>query len=163
MNADGSNQHAITGAAVQGECCGIFSPNGRRIAFVGSDGSDYEVRTMNPDGSGQAPITNNNVDDFGSLGWQPIVRCRGRRATLVGTGLRDRLVGTKGRDVIVGRGGRDTLIGRGGRDLLCGGAGRDRLRGGAGRDRLLGGGGRDRCAGGPGRDRARGCERVRSL
>lgn len=84
---------------------------------------------------------------------QPVPRCRGRTATIVGTAGDDRLVGGAGDDVIVGLGGRDVIRGRGGDDLICGGTGRDRIAGGAGRDRIFGDGGGDRLFGGAGRDR----------
>jgi|GEM_PF-5102751 len=83
-------------------------------------------------------------------------RCRGRRATIVGTAGRDVLKGTKGRDVIVGLRGNDVIRGLGGNDVICGGAGRDRLFGGKGRDTLFGGKGADLLVGGPGRDRLHG-------
>ena len=84
-----------------------------------------------------------------------VVRCAGKKATIVGTARRNVLRGTRGRDVIAARGGNDVVRGLGGNDVICGGAGRDRLLGGAGRDRLVGGPGRDRLIGGPGRDRMR--------
>lgn len=83
-------------------------------------------------------------------------RCRGKKATIVGTPRRDVLKGTKGRDVIVGLRGNDVIRGRGGNDLICGGVGRDRLFGGRGRDKLFGGKGGDLLVGGPGRDRLHG-------
>ena len=92
-------------------------------------------------------------------------RCRGRRATVVGTERPDRLRGTSGRDVILARGGNDVVRARGGNDLVCAGAGndlargeggRDRLFGQAGRDQLLGGRGGDLLVGGAGKDRLRG-------
>jgi Ca2+-binding RTX toxin-like protein len=94
----------------------------------------------------------------------PVLRCAGRRATIIGTAGRDRLRGTRRADVIVALGGNDRVVALGGNDVVCGGAGDDRLSGGAGRDalrgergrdRLLGGSGRDRLIGGPGRDRVR--------
>jgi uncharacterized delta-60 repeat protein len=84
-----------------------------------------------------------------------VVRCAGRKVTIVGTARRDVIRGTRGRDVIAALGGNDVVRGLGGDDVICGGAGRDRLLGGAGRDRLVGGAGRDRLIGGPGRDRTR--------
>ncbi len=71
-------------------------------------------------------------------------RCKGRRATIVGTRVGERLTGTRRRDVIAALGGNDVVRGRGGNDLICGGRGNDRLIGGKGRDRLAGGPGRDR-------------------
>jgi Ca2+-binding RTX toxin-like protein len=101
------------------------------------------------------------------------VRCRGKKATIVGSQGDDPLKGTKGRDVIAALGGRDTVTGGGGNDIVCGGAGNDILQGAAGRDqlygelgkdRLRGGGGKgDLCSGGKGKDRSVGsCEKARS-
>lgn len=83
-------------------------------------------------------------------------RCRGKKATIVGTPGRDVLRGTKGRDVIAGLGGNDVIRGLGGNDRICGDVGRDRLYGGNGRDHLFGGKGADLLVGGRGRDRLRG-------
>ena len=83
-------------------------------------------------------------------------RCGGRRATVVGSALRDVLKGTRRRDVIAGLDGKDKLVGLRGKDILCGGLGRDRLVGGGDADRLLGGRGGDRLVGGPGRDKLKG-------
>lgn len=89
--------------------------------------------------------TSSAEDTYTPVGCPPprVPRCKGRRATKVGTARRDVLNGTRGRDVIVGRAGNDLIRGRRGRDLLCGGPGRDTLRGGPGRDILVGGPGAD--------------------
>jgi Ca2+-binding RTX toxin-like protein len=124
----------------------------------------------------------------GGGGSGPKERCKGKQATIVGTGGKDKLEGTQGDDVIVakggkdkvkagkgddvvcgdggkdklrGNGGKDELRGGGGRDKLGGGGGRDKLKGGSGRDRMRGGGGKDSCGGGPGRDVGRSCEKGR--
>lgn len=68
-----------------------------------------------------------------------VPRCRGERATIVGTDRPDRLVGTGGRDVIVALRGPDVVLARGGDDLVCGGRGEDALEGGPGDDDLHGG------------------------
>lgn len=83
-------------------------------------------------------------------------RCRGRRATIVGTRGRDRIRGTSGRDVIVAFGGNDRIFALGAGDLICAGAGQDLVRAGAGNDRVFGEGGDDRLFGQAGRDRLRG-------
>ena len=102
------------------------------------------------------------------------IRCRGKRATIIGTSQADTLQGTRRRDVIVAFSGNDRIRSLRGRDLICagrgrdfvqagagddrafGGSGNDRLFGQAGRDRLWGGRGNDRLAGGAGRDPLRG-------
>ncbi|MGD9571423.1 MAG: hypothetical protein AB7V62_06050 [Thermoleophilia bacterium] len=81
-----------------------------------------------------------------------IVRCAGRRATIIGTPRRDVIHGTRRADVIATLAGNDVVHGRGGNDTICLGAGNDRATGGPGRDLILGGAGRDRIAGGAGRD-----------
>jgi Ca2+-binding RTX toxin-like protein len=109
------------------------------------------------------------------------IRCRGKRATLIGTSGKNEIKGTKKRDVIVAFGGKDTVNGRGGNDVICGNAGKDNLKGGSGKDVLVGGagpdtllGGRggdtligqkgnDTCVGGARPDTAKGCEKKRSL
>lgn len=84
------------------------------------------------------------------------LRCAGKRATIVGTDVRNEIKGTKRADVIVALGGNDRVRGRGGSDRICGGAGKDRLLGGGGNDRLFGGAGKDLLVGGKGRDRLKG-------
>lgn len=79
-------------------------------------------------------------------------RCKGREATLVGTGGRDRLHGTARRDVILGRGGDDVIEGRGRNDLICGSGGRDTVSGERGNDGLYGQGGGDAVRGNRGDD-----------
>jgi RTX calcium-binding nonapeptide repeat (4 copies) len=111
---------------------------------------------------------------------QPVVQCKGKAATLVGTSGKDTLTGTSGKDVIAGRGGNDKISAQGGKDTVCGGEGNDKANGGGGNDRLLGqagndnlkgaggkdnlkgGGGNDRCNGGPGTDKGN-CESESSI
>ena len=99
---------------------------------------------------------------------QAAKRCKGRKATIIGSAGRDKLVGTRRADVIVGLGGADRIRGLGGSDRVCGGASGDLLRGGTGRDglfggkgpdELLGGRGLDNCVGSWGQDQRLGCER----
>ncbi len=92
-------------------------------------------------------------------------RCKGRVATVVGTGGRDVLRGSIGPDVIATGAGRDVIRGGRGADRICAGTGRDVIRGGPDRDALVGGPGADRIRGGPGRDRCPGAgrrDRIRS-
>jgi hypothetical protein len=79
-------------------------------------------------------------------------RCRGKRATLIGTSAKNNIKGTNKRDVIVAFGGKDRVNGRRGKDVICGNAGKDVLIGGKGKDLLVGGTGADKLLGGPGRD-----------
>jgi hypothetical protein len=90
----------------------------------------------------------------------PIPKCRGTVATIVGTLGNDRgptkLIGTPGRDVIFARRGNDIVDAGAGRDTVCGGPGDDVLIGGPGQDILRGAGGADTCPGSE-RSERRGC------
>jgi Ca2+-binding RTX toxin-like protein len=90
-------------------------------------------------------------------GPNPVPKCRGTEATLVGTVGNDRgatrLIGTSGRDVIVARRGNDVVRAGAGKDIVCGGPGNDRLVGGKGQDVLRGAGGADVCPGSTKRER----------
>jgi hypothetical protein len=35
-----------------------------KIAFSGSDGNDFEIFTIKPDGGGKLPVTDNGANDF---------------------------------------------------------------------------------------------------
>ncbi len=94
---------------------------------------------------------------------RPIARCRGVRATLLGTAGDDVLRGTPADDVIVALAGNDHATGLSGNDLFCMGSGNDTVIAGAGNDRAFGeagndlarlGAGNDRFTGGRGNDRA---------
>jgi TolB protein len=47
-----------------------FSPDGKRIAFAASDGTDHEIYVMNADGTGVHALTHNTSDDE-SPSWSP--------------------------------------------------------------------------------------------
>ncbi len=121
-----------------------LQPDGK-IVLVGTNGSDFAVTRMLGD-----PVQPDEPAAVPAASSTP--KCRGREATIVGTGRRDRLSGTAAADVIVGLGGDDTISGLGMKDTICGGPGNDKLKGGPGRDTLLGGPGSDTLLGGPGRD-----------
>ncbi len=82
--------------------------------------------------------------------------CRGKPATISGTGGADKLSGTPAADVIAGAGGNDKLSGLAGNDFICGGSGKDTLKGGKGNDKLYGQLGKDKLSGGPGKDKLKG-------
>jgi Ca2+-binding RTX toxin-like protein len=86
----------------------------------------------------------------------PVLRCRGKAVTLLGSAGNDVLKGTPGADVIFGDTGNDRILGKKGNDILCGGPGNDLLKGGAGNDILLGQAGNDTGKGGKGTDTFRG-------
>jgi Ca2+-binding RTX toxin-like protein len=141
--------------------------------------------TPNPGFVGTDSFQVKSIDDFGfgsdrgtvTIDVRPsaaIAKCRGKVATISGTGGSDEITGTAGRDIIVSFGGSDVIRGGRGKDLVCSGRGRDRVVGGGGRDTLDGGasgdrlsgkggndtligrGGRDTLIGGAGRDRLKG-------
>lgn len=78
------------------------------------------------------------------------VRCRGDKATILGTDGADVLRGTSGPDVIAGLAGDDVIRGLGAGDYICAGDGDDQLHGDEGHDSLLGGPGDDEIDGGSG-------------
>jgi Ca2+-binding RTX toxin-like protein len=126
------------------------SPDGKQIAFHSSG----VINVARIDGSGRSPLPAGAGGEEPS--WEPLYRCGGRLATVLGTTAPEILKGTKGDDVIIGRAGNDKIVGRGGRDRICGGEGKDKLKGQAGNDRLFGEGGRDKLTGGAGSDTVKG-------
>jgi uncharacterized delta-60 repeat protein len=132
-----------------------LQPDGR-IVVAGSRAADVgpntprDIAIMRLEGDPPAnPIVQPPVPPSGP---PRVVRCGGKRATIVGTARKDRLRGTRRADVIAALGGNDSVKGGGGNDLVCGGAGNDTLVGEAGKDRLFGEAGADRLGGGPGND-----------
>jgi len=59
-----------------------YSPDGKRIAYAGSDGHDLEIYTTNTDGTGKIRLTNNGPDDL-----DPSYSPDGRRIAYSGTGV----------------------------------------------------------------------------
>jgi Tol biopolymer transport system component len=153
MNGDGTGQRNLSNTAGVGEREPEVSPDGRLIAY-GRDDSDG-LWVMNSDGSAQHPLAStpgpSGYQQESDPTWEPIQKCGGRRATIVGDDGPDTLKGTKRGDVIMGFGGKDRIKGRGGNDRICGGAGKDKL--------VAGAGAKDLCVGGKGKDKAKGCER----
>lgn len=92
------------------------------------------------------------VHTYRILDDDPLVLCRGRAATIIGTSGPDVLRGTAGPDVIAGLGGRDTIDGGAGDDVICAGPGDDTIRGGGGSDIVVAAGGNDTVYGGAGSD-----------
>ena len=67
MNADGSGQRRLTQSGAQP----LWSPDGRKIAFVSDRDGNYEVYIMNADGSGQQNLSRNPAEDDCCLTWSP--------------------------------------------------------------------------------------------
>jgi Ca2+-binding RTX toxin-like protein len=93
------------------------------------------------------------------------IDCKGRKPTIIGTGLGETIIGTPGRDIVQAGPGTDAILGLEGNDRLCGAKGKDLIKGGAGNDFMNGGSAKDVCIGGPGKDTVRGntCSVVRSV
>lgn len=93
-----------------------------------------------------------------SAGGEPMPRCLGKQATIVGGG---KVLGTAHADVIVSGPGADRIVAGGGNDRICaagdgdvieGGTGSDRIDAGRGEDEVVGGNGSDYVLSGPGAD-----------
>ena len=149
VNADGSNVRQLTSATGLFECCAVWSPDGKQIAYASNPNGTHDIFVMNADGSKRRLLLGGSAWDAPG-GWKTVPASGG--CTMVGTSGNDKLVGTAKKDVICGLGGNDVLKGWRGNDRLLGGAGNDTLVGGTGNDRLEGGPGRDSGNGGPGRD-----------
>jgi Tol biopolymer transport system component len=149
VNADGSSMKQLTTGAGSFECCGVWSPDGKQIAYASDRNGTADIFVMDANGSNQRVLLGGGAWDFPG-GWKAAPAAGS--CTMVGTPGNDRLVGTKKRDVLCGLGGNDVLKGWDGNDRLVGGPGNDTLVGGKGADRLEGGTGKDSANGGPGRD-----------
>src|SRR3954469_10776892 len=54
----------IAGLAVPASPASAWSPTPAKVAYMNHTGGDYEVTTMNPDGSGVRQLTQNSVSDM---------------------------------------------------------------------------------------------------
>jgi Tol biopolymer transport system component len=77
MNADGSGQRRLTRVLGRGDGNpvwaggrGVWSPDGRMLAFSAKREGNFEVYVINADGSGQRNLTRNSARDFFST-WLP--------------------------------------------------------------------------------------------
>lgn len=113
----------------------VPGPNGQ-IAFAGNRTGDFDIFSMNTDGSAQTNLSQNAADDR-EPDWGTAVAPPA--CTITGTAGNDMLFGTLANDVICGLGGDDDLFGQNGDDTLFGGTGKDELFGGNGDDSLFGG------------------------
>jgi hypothetical protein len=112
--------------------------------------TDFALSSRPPRNNATAPTE--KLCDAGAPPPGSNFRCRGKRATLIGTSANNDIKGTNQRDVIVAFGGKDKVNGRGGNDFICGLGGKDTLKGAAGKDVLVGGAGGDKLIGGAGKD-----------
>ena len=124
----------------------VFSPHGRKIAYVKGTFSNGGLVYKNADDSGPVEgLVDNAAAVFdGNPDWaRKPGKCLGKPATIYGSDGGEVIRGTPGDDVIVGFKGNDSVNGRGGRDAVCAGGGRDSVAGKGGNDKLLGGPGND--------------------
>ncbi len=121
----------------------LSSPGANQMTAVGLQGANkFVALASDVECSRSCPSPTTFLVRF--IGGPSGSRCKGKRATIVGTRQGEKLIGTPRRDVIAALAGNDFVKGRGGNDLICGGRGDDKLRGGPGRDVLSGGPGRNR-------------------
>jgi len=66
MNADGSGLQNLTNNPGSDDAP-VWSPDGKRIAFVSDRDGNYEIYVMNADGSGQVNLTNNSASDVSAV------------------------------------------------------------------------------------------------
>ncbi len=101
-------------------------------------------RTASVTGTDRAGNTTTTTCPYNVL----VPQCKGKNATIIGTGANDTINGSAGPDVIIALAGNDTIYGNGGNDTICGGDGVDYVNGGAGADAVDGGAGNDDIYGG---------------
>jgi len=71
MNAAGSNLHELTPSQNDDDYWGVWSPDGKKIAFDRTASSAFgDIWVMNADGSKQKRLTSSPANDFGSA-WSP--------------------------------------------------------------------------------------------
>jgi TolB protein len=59
INPDGSGKTRIPAPRVSGEAEPSYSPDGKRIVYLGYDGNDYEIYTIKVGGGDKTRVTNN--------------------------------------------------------------------------------------------------------
>jgi Tol biopolymer transport system component len=74
-----------------------YSPSGKRIAYAGWDGQDWEIYTINVGGGGRLQVTNNTTPDT-DLAYSP----SGKKIAYEGYDGKDKEIYT----INTGRGGR---------------------------------------------------------
>jgi dipeptidyl aminopeptidase/acylaminoacyl peptidase len=63
INPDGSGKTRIPAPRVSGEAEPSYSPDGKKIAYLGYDGNDYEIYTIKVGGGDKTRVTNNTSDE----------------------------------------------------------------------------------------------------
>jgi Tol biopolymer transport system component len=63
INPDGSGKTRIPAPRVSGEAEPSYSPDGKRIVYLGYDGNDYEIYTIKVGGGDKTRVTNNTSDE----------------------------------------------------------------------------------------------------
>ena len=148
MSADGAGEKPLV-VSLALDALPVYSPDGRKLAFVSERTAKYDRRVYIADADGRnihrLPVAAGRGRWQTNPSWG--VRPQGDPCTIEGTIGNDTLVGTTGADVICGGSGNDVIRGGGGPDTLLGGTGNDRIEA---RDRE-----RDVVDGGKGRDAAR--------
>jgi dipeptidyl aminopeptidase/acylaminoacyl peptidase len=174
MDANGTDAHPVL-ASSSDEFGASYAPapiNGRsRFAYVTNKNGNYEVWTVNDDGSNAYDLSQSpGGDDFAPF-WAPAppsdtakpwllltptevqgagggpnttVECTVHfegEQPIVGTPYSDVICGTNGRDKIAGKGGNDRIYPRGGRDAVFGGAGDDYIYARGGKSDVIRGNG----------------------
>jgi WD40 repeat protein len=70
MDADGSNQTALTAQNEADDASPVWSPDGRKIAFVSRRDGNREIYVMDADGQNVANVTRHPADDW-TPAWSP--------------------------------------------------------------------------------------------
>jgi Tol biopolymer transport system component len=97
INPDGSGKTRIPALRVSGEAEPSYSPDGKRIVYLGYDGNDYEIYTIKVGGGDKTRVTN-NTSDAASPSYSP----DGKRIVYASYGRNDTEIYTIG----VGGGGK---------------------------------------------------------
>jgi len=63
INPDGSGKTRIPAPRVSGEAEPSYSPDGKRIVYLGYDGNDYEIYTIKVGGGDKTRVTNSTSDE----------------------------------------------------------------------------------------------------
>jgi Tol biopolymer transport system component len=140
MDSNGNGKTNVSNDDSRSDTQPAWSPDGTKIAMVGTTDNNSNIYVMNSDGSSPTPIADLERDI--SPDWQPnpptcdITDPNGNNGNtaLTGTTADETICGLGGNDVINGGGGNDILMGGGGNDTLVAASGRGTLNGGDGTD-----------------------------